>query len=499
MSDPYVLDHFTSMISVDVGSRTKDPPASMSSCPVEVHLLIVNCLWRQRTTLHALSLVNKHFSIIAQPFLYEEVDVGWADGESPPLTLIIRTLLDRPELANNIKFLRLDGWNFPDRVPDRLPRISPAALDLEKVAQFITNSNVLLGQEWGEGIFDGELDAIVALLLALLPRLKSLFLGQDFSTEIIYVGMILDPNQVNNPDHRIHKFEHLRKVTMKNENMDRYHNMYDFSESALAFFNMSQLEELSMAPILPEIDFTWPTGTPQPMEKLKYLHVERVRETQLERILCLAPNLKSFSWNWSYDNERDGAEHGNLFELDRMDSAFRVVNKTLTAISITVDEDGGINHPDHFWHIRVSGNLEGLVDFTNLRDLTIPLVLLLGYSPDSAPPLRSRVPPTVLRLYLTDNLCFQDHFKWDRNSLMTHMMPFIYAELSSRTKLDEFVLAGTVFNILLPWDQRKELGLLAARARIKFNVWEWTPGETMKEREDFERRLRYEPRGEKKA
>ncbi|KAF4948546.1 hypothetical protein FSARC_13718 [Fusarium sarcochroum] len=458
---------------MDTKSKT---PACLSSCPDEVQLLILKEL-PEYEDLRSMALINKRFCNIAQPVLIRDIFVGWEPGSSPCLTTVIRTLLDRPDLANEVKSLRLDGHEFPDRCPDVMPTMSVAALNMLKVASFIEKTGADFADAWAEAVSDGEIDALVTLLIALVPRVKEIYLGPDFSIEIYYLEMMFDPDRRSKPGVELPAHEHLRALTVRNETVDSYHSWFNFTKSGLVFFNISQLHALSIAAISSSTPMFWPKGRPQALKRLVELHLHRVRESQLEGFFSLTPNMRVLRWVWSWNPEHPEV-FTNVIDVGMLESALETRMTDLETLDIQLVDDAGIEDPTHLWAIQMQGELNELRYFCVLRQLIIPLTLLMGYSSTSRRTLRSKIPSCLISLCLTDDLCQQLDYDWSKKSIRSLIHEFLYGEIEvSRTDIRSLSIAGATFHDVWTAEEVQILKDGCRRHDIDLDVLDYTPAE----------------------
>ena len=69
----------------------------------------------QHRSLSALSCVSKALRRLTEPVLYQRIHFTWDEVRDPPLHLLLRTILNRSELANHIRHVFLDSWNMTMR------------------------------------------------------------------------------------------------------------------------------------------------------------------------------------------------------------------------------------------------------------------------------------------------------------------------------------------------------------------------------------------------
>lgn len=192
--------------------------------------------WKTATkTLASLCLTSRGMCALAQPLLYRNFvrvseilepdtvhgiiydDIGAKATET--LELYIRTLLDRPSLANQVWFIRLqeradeerdDEYDFGQSVPCcsevcetfQRPEKTTRILDetllnrcLDSTRRIAALDSELEGHDWHDAwrsdLARGRDDAAIALLLTLVPNLKYLDIQSFHSTFSQHFGMLV--------------------------------------------------------------------------------------------------------------------------------------------------------------------------------------------------------------------------------------------------------------------------------------------------------------------
>ncbi|KAF4999885.1 hypothetical protein FGRMN_2123 [Fusarium graminum] len=443
-----------------------------------------------------MTLVNKHFENITQPLLFEEVDVGWSSKESPPLILALRTLLERPDLAEMVQSLRLDGYDFPEREFDSSPTISVVSLNIAKASVVIQGTGADFASPWIEGVSDGEVDALVTLLVVILPNVKSVYLGTDFSIEVSYLTMMLSLEQRNKTGVKLPALERVTDVVVKNLYADVVHDELDCTTGFLNFFHLPQLENLCIAvsPLLPEL---WcPEERPQ-LDNLTALDLSRATEDQLGSILSLTPNLKVLRWQgyWCPQNNNPESTRTSI-DLDKLRVALKKSRHSLQRLTLEVVDNYNPSSEEpegSIWPMRLVGTTLQLSDFANLRTLCVPLVWMMGWRAGHAKkPLIEKLPRRLEHLTLTDDFYAQKYWKWTRtdfHNVVWHLVTHHYNAES--TCLRELYLSGVMFRDYWDRPRRRFVGGVCYHANIKFRVLKTTPWERDQHMEVDERERRY--------
>lgn len=121
-----------------------------------------------------MTLVNKQLGGIAQAILYKDIEMKWTHRGPHPLGLIVRTLFDRPDLADMVKNLQLDGC-----IPSRPWTKTPMSLELSAISRFMGNTKDT--DYWANEVARGILSAVAAFLVALTPKVREISLTGSLS------------------------------------------------------------------------------------------------------------------------------------------------------------------------------------------------------------------------------------------------------------------------------------------------------------------------------
>ncbi|KAM0344906.1 hypothetical protein ACHAPU_007039 [Fusarium lateritium] len=464
-------------------------------CPVEVHLLIIDRL-PKRADLNAMTLVNKHFENITQPLLFDEVDVGWTSKEPSPITLVLRTFIEKPDLAKMVESLRLDGFEFPTRDFDILPTLSVACLNMAKAAAIIKGTGADFADAWAQSVSDGEVDAVVTLLVTILPNVKNIHLGSDYTIEVSYLTKMLSLEQRKKPGVKLPALKQLRSVMIKNEYSDMFHGEIQSTAALLNFFNLPQLKDLCMAVSPLASEEPWRPEEHVRMDALTSLDLSRASEDQLGNILSLIPHLTTLRWQGYWCPQ--SYFPGNLrtaIDLDKLRVALENCRHSLQRLTLEVVDmyDIRSNEPEgSIWPMRLVGMPLQLTDFANLRSLCVPFVWVMGWRPGVVTHLVDKLPRGLEHLTLTDDFFTQKYWKWTKmdvqNAVWHLVTTHYYAE---STCLRELHLAGVMFRDY--WDQpkRRFVGGVCRTAKIKFQVLKTTQWERDHYAESDERKRRY--------
>ncbi|KAF9771232.1 hypothetical protein IL306_011150 [Fusarium sp. DS 682] len=470
-------------------------PSRLLDCPVEVQLVILSFLPKE--DLVFMCLMNKHLRNITQPLLHKELDISCPPGNPTPLILIIRTLLERPDLADEVQDLRLDGYAFPPRRVDCMPITPVISLTLKgnmkKAIDFMINSGLQFADVWAADFEKGQIDSVVTLLLALLPKVRKIFFGEDFCVELHFIRLLLDSQRRIKPNSKLHKFEHLRHVTVRNEMATHYHHHLDFADSFRSFFHLSGLETLTISGDFPENLSRRQLMTFAPMMRLGHLGLTRIGEAELEQILPLGPNLKSlrYTYTWHPRNVDFHAQTLTL-NLNTLRNSLECHRRQLERLNIVATDDTRVRDHDVIWPLGLQGGPLNLHDFSSLRTLSVPWMFLTGPSKgDHTLALRYSVPKTVVTLCLTEDLHRQMYWAWNENDIKNMVTDYLHYVKTAKTALRMMCMTGQLFVRIWSREEEAETQKLAHSANVGFGISKLTPTECHEKLVVLERKRRF--------
>ncbi|KAI1046720.1 hypothetical protein LB505_006770 [Fusarium chuoi] len=479
-------------------------PSGFLACPIEIQLQIIESVPKQG--LVALSRVNKHFASIVQPILHKDVDVNCPlltlECRSVPLVLALRTLLWRPDLAQAVQHLRFDGYDFVERELDILPTTPIFHLtdeDKLKAVQFIKALDLYQGLDWAHAFLKGQVDSLVSLVVALTPNIRSLYLGEFFSVEICYLRLLLHPESYNNPGgSNVHKFEHLRHVTVDNHCATYHHIQFSFNNIYQSFFHLRMLENLSISGSFPEA--SRPFTITAKLEHLRCLNLKRITEAELGRILSIAPNVEDLKYAYTcYPLADPFSINSQRLRVATLSDSLKSHRLKLKSLQLLVVDninvlDEGL---DPLWPLALQGTPIKLHDFSNLRILTVPWVLIAGPSKGERPsPLRYVIPQCVERLTLTDDMYQQPYWGWSVKEIQALLEEYLHDVKEMKLALDAMLLVGRILSKMYKNGKFQSARRLARSASVDLKAVEMTIPESDALRSAEERAHRYGQRRE---
>ncbi|KAJ6779965.1 hypothetical protein PWT90_03343 [Aphanocladium album] len=318
-----------------------------------------------------------------QPVLYSHIDLCWDWQRDPPLGLLLRTLLARPELASYVQSLHFQGRSFDEgkfvvwrpEIPtldvSSLPRQeADTAVDLFKLAGSV-------GDEWKGKLGNGNVDALVTLIVCLAPNLVLLQLGRVFAIETPVLGEVLRQSlcgkrNTSGPQRTLPAFSKLRQVSFPYRRQDASRRInYKNAADVLPLFYLPALESLRLSIDNPA-EFVWPAGAAAPdASSVTSLQLFRIREQLLGYILSTVPRLRYLKWECFYQKWQDKPISQNTIDLDVIGAALAPVRESLVDLVLEAESDIGRGEIDVPF-MKTSGSISGLRNLKRLKVLRVP-------------------------------------------------------------------------------------------------------------------------------
>jgi hypothetical protein len=228
---------------------------------------------------------------------------------------LLHTIYHSPEVACHFQHISLEypGWADPNQreAPEFRVRCGYCG-ELEAAAYLVEKLRTPFTKLWIQKLQDLTVDAFITLLIASLPNLKSLQLGQGLTAETIFLGMmfrlaLVEPQKARLPNFLFLKYAHI------DGNVEC---RYDTAQVMLPFFYLPNIEKLSMRIDIPR-ELKWPgqVGHGPKLSRIHDLSLCNMKEQNLEKLLSVTPHLRRLVWEW-YSFE--GNYETPYFECDQV-------------------------------------------------------------------------------------------------------------------------------------------------------------------------------------
>lgn len=390
--------------------------ASIHDLPAELHRPILEHLARR--DLLALVLSSKRLRIAAEPFLYSRIHFDWTTECEPRINELLRTLLERPTLAEHIQSLHLLGEGFYCPLvggagPLKILAPKVAESSMEKGHKLIRGMKLPqdLESAWRQGLLIGNVDALTTLLISMTPNLSSLRMDQLLSVNNPILCEYFKRALLGGSGAwaKLNQFHKLREVVMPNHHTDVRRLRFNNVARMLPLFQLPALESLRVAIDNP-VDFAWPSAVPTPAS-LRSLALDRIREQCLAPLLHATTNLKRFEWNFVHWPGIDEERTADL-ELDTLTAALAPLRDSLCELIIHAFKGELYRGPKITPRCHIRGSLSGLAGLSQLRSLVVPWALYMGFCPSHGRSLVGQLPRNLETLVFTDELSREHAYKW---------------------------------------------------------------------------------------
>ncbi|RSL78310.1 hypothetical protein CEP51_008325 [Fusarium floridanum] len=445
---------------------------SLPDCPHEVQLAVIESL--ALPDLAALTLTSHGLGQLASPLLYAHIRMEWTLSCHPPVFLLLRSLLENTKLCTHVQSLNLAGIRC--KLPNTLPNV--VALPQLELSQAISRTGVSkdVAESWEKKIQIRVPDAVVALLVSMLPNLASLLLQANWNTESHFLGHLfrsaLCSPRRDGLQHPLPTFQALKKVSLGRRNRTNEHTDDQNSADMLALLYLPNIQSLS-ASIDNPIDFTWPSQSPPTPSALTRLKLHRMREYGLTRVLHRLTNLQTLRYAWFYQSDIDEEVSDKVVRLDMMGSAMAqceaLIDLEITALTLPAHRYGEFELPD----VTLHGSLAELSQLPQLKRLKVPWVFLAGMTMPSSPSsIGTALPRSLEHLTITRDLAGTDlSGEWEDQA----MISVVEAELESGVfstlqNLKTIHLPSLIFTDEVLQASEAELRRMSARFSIQLTI-----------------------------
>ncbi|KAF2007664.1 hypothetical protein P154DRAFT_516487 [Amniculicola lignicola CBS 123094] len=409
-------------------------------------------------TLSRLSRTNVGLHRVITPRLYNSIDWFWEDDEpSPPLHLLLRTLINNPSMRALVKYLRLRGGGIVPRSEWKDAWFRKTKLeyhpvqdtrsiwtegrfasfsfgDYQKVQALISTLVLPLRPVWMSEFERGSVDAMLALLLHHTPALRQFDLGFGYLQQSYFVPAMLRHHILSSKSSS--HFLSLTNVILA----------ADVPKSAVGFWSdLDLLRPLFFLPAVESITtvvrepviFTWPGKAPQ-LFNLSTLVLNKCSapERTLEKILSCTPALKHLTYShcrtvardapdYEYPVDPSEFESTNIIQCGRLDAALSHVQDTLETLVFTISYEDWpgvhVNSTRSLSTCGVTGRMGSIKTMSKLTSLEIPWVLLFGWEPEDPPCWTEFLPPTIQCLRIRDDMRQLSNYAWAGDSTVSRV------------------------------------------------------------------------------
>lgn len=384
--------------------------------------------------------------------------------ECPRLDLLLRSLVENPELGNFVRKVDLQcvdwnrarfGWELTLLPPPNTDEYQALLLDAMRRTGI---SESRLKNEFEDGLEINKFEIVVNFFLVLCPNITSLTLGVDIVADNPVLSLLFEDYALppENSGYLL-RLQHLTDIHLGTESFKHCGGILDRCVrtepgkqllSALeSYFKLFYLPELKLAQIeLPLLADGWrkkelqlPTeANPSSTMQVLLLRQCALAPAILSNIFKLAPYITRLDYGFE------------LYSSDKMQA--RDLNSALACIKTSLkhlrfslgmwsagDQFEGqyLEFYDEFEYVEGYCSLK---EFAVLETVRIPSCVLLGWTNSKSPDLADVLPENLVDLYLTDDFCWCDSYEKEEEEMMPILRKFVSNDDWRRTspRLENF-------------------------------------------------------------
>ncbi|KAH8175142.1 f-box-like domain-containing protein [Sarocladium implicatum] len=401
---------------------------SFTDIPTELLLSILQHTSSSKDQLHA-GLTCKKLHQVANGLIYAAISLDWSSTrETAPnsVTLLLRSLMEKPQLGVLVKDLHLHGRDFISVIAWNIltPPVFVGALDLANVASVIRGFQLQHAQEWEEKARQGKMDAIVTLLLTFLPNLTRLRMLSNFAkeTRILALTLLSDIKESSCNKAVLPMRYSLEDVTISRHRQGSDKVKEDNMSEILLWFYLPKIRLLNLSIDNPET-FAWPLDYSPYPSLLRSLTLTILRESHAKKVLAVCNGLKYLDWTLEYTVDRTDMS-GPMFDLDGIRIALGPLRQSLEVLMLTAAISMGVSEID-FPLVYVQGSL-AIADFPAVRKLTLSWPFAMGLEPNRERRMSDSIPKNVREITITsDGFDRTESFEWDEFTMLGPLEEFL--------------------------------------------------------------------------
>lgn len=378
--------------------RALDAMTNFNYLPRELYQIILGFM--PRRDLSALARTSRKNRNLVEPSLYREIRWKSVDLKKrihPPIDLLLRTIISRPELASFVQCLALcywkPSWAYMAELEPGCESYKPdfTSQEMDQTALLIKSLHVPAERRWLTGLRCGKVDLFFALLITQLTALRRLYLPSNYhQMDSFFFGVFLERAVVRG------LFRVLESLEYNNANEDGLNEtekqFVDMGlDHVLPLFSITSLKYLRVA--LPNHTISWPGGH-VPISGLKTLVLNYCHASpeQLGQLLVATCALKSLIYDAWIDvdlppmNKSSWANSWEVFNSSELNLALHPLKESLEKLHISIHffskHRRFIDNPITHKFRGVVGKLTNLGEFTFLSNIVMPAALLSDWTPE---------------------------------------------------------------------------------------------------------------------
>lgn len=378
--------------------RAINAMANLNCLPRELYQMALGFM--PRRDLSALGRTSRKNRILVEPTLYREIRWKTEDLKKrihPPIDLLLRTIIGRPELASLVQCLALcywkPSWAYISELEPGCESYKPdfTNQEMEQTALLIKSLHVPAERRWLTGLRCGKVDIFFALLISQLTALRRLNLPSNYHLlDSFFFGVFLERAIVRG---LFHALESVEYSSVNEDGLDqsekRFVNMG--LDHVLPLFSLTSLKYLRTS--LPNHAISWPGGH-VPISGLKTLVLYHcyASPAHLGQLLLATTALKTLIYDAWIDVDLPPIDKPSwpstweVFDSSELNLALYHLKESLENLHVSIHfiskHRRFIDNPTTHKFRGVAGKLTNLSEFTFLSNLVMPAALLSDWTPE---------------------------------------------------------------------------------------------------------------------
>lgn len=288
----------------------------------------------------ALSLTNKLLYELAKEHHYYE---PWISSQYPDqlgFVQLLRALVENRSLGSFVRILDTESLYLYKTSGTKLHASATRVLDMEMVTSAIHETGVPHAGQWAAAAREGSTDALLTLMLVLLPKLERLHLefrrGGDTDTTIL--GLTLRSGLMPKPGSTLAESPLSSLEYAFVDDHWRWRNrvsMMDNTSTALCLFYLPKMKNLTLLLEDPE-EFAWPHEQMPNPSQLCSLKLEGFRIPHGFSLISACPALTELDWSL-YETDFRAIRRPPLdFNLDTVSTILAGTGSRLTKLELAL-------------------------------------------------------------------------------------------------------------------------------------------------------------------
>ena len=421
--------------------------------------------------LSALSRASKTLRSTIEPYLYCKIGWLWDDGipwkpelYHPPIHLLVRSILNRPSLAQHVKTLTFRGddcftgnlWRSAPALTSKRCRKSiwgtkgiDASFRYQEFESLMTAALFLSSPEWRliwlEELVLGDVDILVAVLLSQLFNLRTINLDTKFQRYTILLSTLLEEKSLRFPPRL--RLSVLESVNLNAEGLsqgvinEKLRKDWYSQEQVLSLLHSPSIKSLDLS--LPPSILYWPMLSTRSSRLTSLILAQSyLSEVGLSQLLTETPALQRLHYQ-KVVRSRDWKlpiSEKCLFDCKFLLIALQEVQATLKDLVLSIKDNNTRNTPrPPGWHCA-SGRLDSLHKFKNLKNLQLPISMLWGHDPEVCYKLADPLPTNLGSLHLTDEMRELEPQDYPRPQLRSWVEEYLEERHTCAAELKELTM-----------------------------------------------------------